>query len=879
MTLASAFGGGTSGGLAKVGGGILTLSAANTFTGASTIGSGTLKIGNAASLGAATGIGDGTTISSGATLDLGGVSNGTNGASGTERITVSGSGIGGNGAIVSPAAIPTPFIGVRFLNLAGDTTLGFANRWDVGSNTSTVASALVGGGYTLNVLGTAAAAQASFNFLGETDLGDINVNLGAIAATNIMYLQGSTTLGRPANTVTILGGSTLDVFTNSTLTSIDKKFDLDNGVIRISKAGAMPLLGTIELTGAGTITANGATVAITSSNEISGGGGFTKDGAGTLALTGTNVFTGTTTVSAGGLVVGANDALGTTAGNTTVAAAAALGFTGGINYSTAETIVGSGGGNAAALGVFTVGTRGFVQSVSGNNTFAGAVQINATGSTRIGTQDGASLTLTGPVTMSGATGVTVLFRVGNTDGDFVTLSNSGNSWDTQTQIFTGNAGTGAGVRLGVTNALPTATPLVGFAGAGIGTTLDLASFSQEVAGLSNTGASANLRITNSVGSSTSVLTLTNAAPLNSGASVVIADGAGVVAVVKGGSSAQTLSAPNTYTGTTTVNAGTLTLGNASALGTSSATVTGGSLDLGGQTIANVVSVGAAGTLTGSGSITGAATLDGNVTPGGSSSGLITLASATVTSTAAFALQLPATGTRGTSYDAITVSGAFALDGTVTVDITGLTPTIGQTFDLIDSTGPIDVTNFTVATDLILPALGGSLAWDTSAFASTGVVSIVNGDPFNAWAASKGLTGAPGFEAGKGDDPDKDGKDNLYEFAFDGDPLSGANDGKIVGKIATVGPDQVLTLTLPVRNGAIFSASSGDQVSALIDALYYRIEGDESLVPFADSITEITAITAGLPTLSTGWTYRTFRTPGTVLTVPKAFIRAKATETL
>jgi hypothetical protein len=31
---------------------------------------------------------------------------------------------------------------------------------------------------------------------------------------------------------------------------------------------------------------------------------------------------------------------------------------------------------------------------------------------------------------------------------------------------------------------------------------------------------------------------------------------------------------------------------------------------------------------------------------------------------------------------------------------------------------------------------------------------------------------------------------------------------------------------------------------------------------------------GLPALSTGWTYRTFRAPGKVGTDPKAFLRAK-----
>ena len=92
----------------------------------------------------------------------------------------------------------------------------------------------------------------------------------------------------------------------------------------------------------------------------------------------------------------------------------------------------------------------------------------------------------------------------------------------------------------------------------------------------------------------------------------------------------------------------------------------------------------------------------------------------------------------------------------------------------------------------------------------------------------------------------------------------------------------MTLTLPVRTGALFSADSGDQLSALIDGIYYRIEGDETLSTFADTITEVTtgdktAIQAGLPALSSGWTYRTFRHSGTVPATPKAFLRAKISE--
>jgi hypothetical protein len=186
------------------------------------------------------------------------------------------------------------------------------------------------------------------------------------------------------------------------------------------------------------------------------------------------------------------------------------------------------------------------------------------------------------------------------------------------------------------------------------------------------------------------------------------------------------------------------------------------------------------------------------------------------------------------------------------------------------------TGITGTPTLDAPISGYALAVD-----GTTLKLVQSGTPYSIWAASKGLV--EGSNAAKGDDPDGDGRNNLAEFAFDGNPLSGANDGKIVGKIATVGGSQVLTYTLPVRTGAVFSVSSGDQLSALIDGISYRIEGDENLSTFADTITEVTggdatAIQATMPgPLTSGWTYRTFRAPGTVPTVSKAFLRAKVSE--
>jgi hypothetical protein len=45
------------------------------------------------------------------------------------------------------------------------------------------------------------------------------------------------------------------------------------------------------------------------------------------------------------------------------------------------------------------------------------------------------------------------------------------------------------------------------------------------------------------------------------------------------------------------------------------------------------------------------------------------------------------------------------------------------------------------------------------------------DPkYAAWTSANGLTGAPGYESGISDDPDKDGMENMMEFVLGGNPL-------------------------------------------------------------------------------------------------------------
>lgn len=285
----------------KAGNGTLTLSGANTYTGTTIISSGIVKLGNVSALGTQTGALDGTTIASGATLDLAGLNGGVNSSTGTERITVSGAGVGGNGAIISSTAIPTPFLGVRYVTLAGDTTLGFTTRWDIGSNTGALPSEVIGGGFTLNLIGSG-AGQASLNFLGETGLGDININLGGNLVTNIVFLQGSTTLGDPTKTVTVTGGSTLHFFTNA-LASYDKKIALNNGNLRMQRTGGATLAGTISLVNDNSIIAS---TPIAVPNVVSGTGTLTLSGGTGVGTTFTaaNTYSGAVSLISGTSRVG-----------------------------------------------------------------------------------------------------------------------------------------------------------------------------------------------------------------------------------------------------------------------------------------------------------------------------------------------------------------------------------------------------------------------------------------------------------------------------------------------------------------------------------------------------------------------------------------------
>ena len=127
------------------------------------------------------------------------------------------------------------------------------------------------------------------------------------------------------------------------------------------------------------------------------------------------------------------------------------------------------------------------------------------------------------------------------------------------------------------------------------------------------------------------------------------------------------------------------------------------------------------------------------------------------------------------------------------------------------------------------------------------------------------------------DPDGDRQNNFAEFALNSDPTNAASSGKINSQVGTVGASNAMLMTLPIFNGASFSGTTAK--SATIGQIAYTIEGSNSLSVFDQAVSEvIPAVDGGLPPVSSGWNYRTFRLNGAVGGAssrgPTGFLRAR-----
>ncbi|HZM03382.1 MAG TPA: autotransporter-associated beta strand repeat-containing protein, partial [Candidatus Saccharimonadales bacterium] len=278
-----------SGTLAQNGGGILTLGGSNTaFSGKVIVAQGTLRADTATALGTADGS---VTITNAATLDVNSQS-----FNNAQPVTVSGAGVGGNGAIVNNGASNATQV-LRVVTLAGNTTFGGSNGWGIHSSGNAASDASLTSANPANLLTKVGTNTVTlFGVTVDNSVGNINVQDGTLSVQRNMPAG----LGNPTNTVT--------VFTNATL-QVQNLSNVITKVIALNDGGTLQSVSTNELGGAvilnsgtGTIAA-GAGAQLTLDAAISGAGGLVKNGAGVLTLESPSAYTGPTLISAGTLAL------------------------------------------------------------------------------------------------------------------------------------------------------------------------------------------------------------------------------------------------------------------------------------------------------------------------------------------------------------------------------------------------------------------------------------------------------------------------------------------------------------------------------------------------------------------------------------------------
>lgn len=374
----------TANGLTKAGNGTLVLGAANTYTGATIISSGTVVAQNSAALGTNAA---GTTISGTGTLDLGGslAASGLN--LGTEVLTVSGTGFGGNGVLVNNGSNDQINATGRIV-LAGDATIGGTKRWDLRSSTPNLNM----GGFTLTKKGI---NQISLVAATVTNPGNIVIEEGSFGVETTSNIGGSS-----ANTITANANGTLLFYQNSN--PIAWTIALNAGTIAQNNSNTT-VTGPVILgpnVGLDTNVINVIGTSLTLAGPVSGGNGFTKTGANLLTLSASNTHSGATVLSAGTLALANVDALANSTLDVGSAGAQTLTFT--VAGTNTYNVGGLKGADPIAIGANTVsvgantentiysgditGTGAFTKVGSGSIVLegllgTGALTVNANGGT------------------------------------------------------------------------------------------------------------------------------------------------------------------------------------------------------------------------------------------------------------------------------------------------------------------------------------------------------------------------------------------------------------------------------------------------------------------------------------------------------------------
>jgi fibronectin-binding autotransporter adhesin len=604
-------------GVIKSGAGTLILTAANTYTGGTTVRFGGLTLDFSAVGAPATNIiaaANALTLGGGLTAGgaAGGILNvvGVNGGSNSQSFASTAFAFGNSAVQVNQNGATAVNLSLGTISRSTGSVVKFtlptAGNLSASNASIPNVNGIIGGWATIGINDTAtwAANDGAGNIVGYTAFTNVTGDTPAIVSgsTTNVRLAGITVAATPPTNVSFTAGTTdvnsiLYTDANALTLNVPSASILRLGSGGIFKSNTANVALTVGATGS-TLTAGGATantggellltanattgdqngmvIASAITNNGTGVVSLVKAGTGAVQLNVANSYTGGTFINSGRLRITGAATLGTGAIN--VASGGQLYFDRNAMFANPIFIAGKGffeGGPAFSGGALRMAAANAI--LSGKVTLLDDARITARGTGATGS------TISGQITGGFA------LELGNTAATIgtITLSNATNNWTGDTTIGSGTVKIGGTGEVIPNGAAAGNVILLGDAVVANNSVLDLNGKTETINGLSSSGDLTRIFVNSGIAGAAATLRVgDNNASATFGGTIQDGNAAASVNLTKIGTGIQRLSGANTYSGSTIIENGTLGLASSTGLPTGAkvtlgAGATSGALDLGG----------------------------------------------------------------------------------------------------------------------------------------------------------------------------------------------------------------------------------------------------------------------------------------------------------